>query len=147
MSTTSRTRYSSFGSSLILGAVREWFRDPGLDGVLGLGTTGIRYLPPRHEMLIAQQTVPTGTTPSTNGALYRLRLDHADRLGVLLNPAGVERADRDHRNCVPVMRIGLPVVRCRTTAPAPDSLAGTSTTCPPSASSPCWRCVGFAPYP
>ncbi len=71
------------------GRVQEWFRAPELDGVAGFGTTGIRYLPGRRELLIAQQTLvsrqtgATGATLPTNGALLRLPVDRRGRAGEL----------------------------------------------------------------
>lgn len=57
------------------GRVSEWLRDPALAGAAGFGTTGIRYLPGQRAFLLTQQTVTTGATLPTNGALYRVPLD------------------------------------------------------------------------
>ncbi|MAO81864.1 SMP-30/gluconolactonase/LRE family protein [uncultured Nocardioides sp.] len=57
------------------GKVTEWLRDPALDGVLGFGTTGIRYVPDERAFLLTQQTLSTGATLPTNGALLRVPLE------------------------------------------------------------------------
>ena len=57
------------------GQVTEWLRDPLLDGVAGFGATGIRYLPGDDAFLIAQQTISTGATLPTNGALLRVPVE------------------------------------------------------------------------
>lgn len=57
------------------GEVSEWLRDPLLDGVAGFGTTGIRYLPEDRAFLLTQQTVSTGATLPTNGALLRVPVE------------------------------------------------------------------------
>ena len=50
----------------------RWFESPALTGAIEFGTTGIRYRPGRHDVLITQQTVSDGSDLPTNGALYRL---------------------------------------------------------------------------
>lgn len=65
------------------GRVQEWFRAPELDGVAGFGTTGIRWMKGRRELLVAQQTLGTGATLPTNGALLRLPVDRRGRPGEL----------------------------------------------------------------
>lgn len=57
------------------GKVTEWLRDPALDGLLGFGTTGIRYLPEERSFLLTQQTLSTGDALPTNGALLRVPLE------------------------------------------------------------------------
>lgn len=57
------------------GKVTEWLRDPALDGVLGFGTTGIRYLPDERAFVLTQQTLSTGASLPTNGALLRVPLE------------------------------------------------------------------------
>ncbi len=51
---------------------QPWFRSPALTGAAEFGTTGIRYRPGRHDLLITQQTVGDGGSLPTDGALYRL---------------------------------------------------------------------------
>ena len=50
---------------------RRWFSSAALAGA-ELGTTGIRYRPGRHDLLITQQTSADGAAPPTDGHLYRL---------------------------------------------------------------------------
>lgn len=60
---------------------RRWFASPALTGVAEFGTTGIRYRPGHHDLLITQQTVSDGGTLPTNGALYRLPVGEHGRPG------------------------------------------------------------------
>jgi hypothetical protein len=62
---------------------RRWFTSPALAGAVGFGTTGIRYRPARHDLVITQQTVGDGSTPPTNGALYRLPIHAGGRPGAI----------------------------------------------------------------
>ncbi len=62
---------------------RRWFTSPALEGAVEFGTTGIRYRPGRHDLLITQQTVSDGSDLPTNGALYRLPLDDRGRPGTI----------------------------------------------------------------
>lgn len=55
---------------------RRWFESPAITGVGGFGTTGIRYRPGRHDLLITQQTSGDGASLPTNGFLYRLPIEH-----------------------------------------------------------------------
>ena len=61
---------------------RRWFTSPALDGA-GFGTTGIRFRPGRHDLLITQQTAVDGGSLPTNGHLYRLPVRPDGRPGEL----------------------------------------------------------------
>ncbi|MEP9363559.1 hypothetical protein ABLE68_11390 [Nocardioides sp. CN2-186] len=62
---------------------RRWFTSAALAGAIEFGTTGIRYRPGRHDLLITQQTVSDGSDLPTNGALYRLPIGDAGKPGDL----------------------------------------------------------------
>jgi hypothetical protein len=53
------------------GRVQRWFRDPGLEGIAGFGTTGLAYSRERTALLVTQQTTAATTT---QGLLYSLPL-------------------------------------------------------------------------
>jgi len=50
---------------------QPWFRSPALSSV-EFGTTGIRYRPAQHDLLITQGSSTDGASLPTNGHLYRL---------------------------------------------------------------------------
>lgn len=55
---------------------QRWFESPAITGVASFGTTGLRYLPRKHALLITQQTASDGSSLPTNGFLYRLPIRH-----------------------------------------------------------------------
>ncbi|MCB0895192.1 MAG: hypothetical protein H6529_01710 [Nocardioides sp.] len=61
---------------------QRWFASPALSGV-EFGTTGIRYRPSRHDLLITQQTASDGAALPTDGHLYRLPVGRGGRPGEL----------------------------------------------------------------
>jgi hypothetical protein len=62
---------------------RRWFESPALTGAVGFGTTGIRYRPRQHDLLVTQQTAADGAALPTNGHLYRLPIRENGRPGPL----------------------------------------------------------------
>jgi hypothetical protein len=65
------------------GTPTRWFESDALAGAIEFGTTGIRYRPGRHDLLITQQTVSDGSDLPTNGALYRLPVSGKGKPGEL----------------------------------------------------------------
>jgi hypothetical protein len=61
---------------------QRWFSSPALSSV-EFGTTGIRYRPATHDLLISQQTSTDGASLPTNGHLYRLPVATSGRPGTL----------------------------------------------------------------
>jgi hypothetical protein len=61
---------------------QRWFSSPALSSV-EFGTTGIRYRPASHDLLLTQQTATDGAALPTNGHLYRLPVDARGRPGAL----------------------------------------------------------------
>jgi sugar lactone lactonase YvrE len=61
---------------------QRWFSSPALSSV-EFGTTGIRYRPASHDLLISQQTSTDGASLPTNGHLYRLPVTSDGRPGTL----------------------------------------------------------------
>jgi len=62
---------------------RRWLESPALTGAIEFGTTGIRYRPGRHDLLVTQQTVSDASDLPTNGALYRLPIRDDGKPGEL----------------------------------------------------------------
>ncbi len=61
----------------------RWFASPALAGVGEFGTTGIRYRPAHHDLLISQQTAGDGKALPTDGHLYSLPVGRRGRPGTL----------------------------------------------------------------
>jgi sugar lactone lactonase YvrE len=61
---------------------QRWFSSAALSSV-EFGTTGIRYRPASHDLLISQQTSTDGASLPTNGHLYRLPIGTNGRPGSL----------------------------------------------------------------
>jgi hypothetical protein len=53
----------------------RWFESPALTGAAGFGTTGLRYRPGRHDLLVTQQTATDGAALPTNGHLSSLPVE------------------------------------------------------------------------
>lgn len=60
----------------------RWFSSPSLSSV-EFGTTGIRYRPAQHDLLITQGSTTDGKDVPTNGHLYRLPITSAGKPGSL----------------------------------------------------------------
>lgn len=60
----------------------RWFTSAALTGV-EFGTTGIRFRPGHHDLLIDQQTASDGAAPPTDGHLYRLPIGADGKPGAL----------------------------------------------------------------
>ncbi len=67
---------------LARGHLQKWFSSPALSGV-EFGTTGIRYRPSTHDLLITQGSTTDGASLPTNGHLYRLPITSSGAPGAL----------------------------------------------------------------
>ena len=61
---------------------QRWFSSPSLSSV-EFGTTGIRYRPVQHDLLITQGSTTDGKDVPTNGHLYRLPITISNKPGTL----------------------------------------------------------------
>ena len=61
---------------------QRWFTSPALSSV-EFGTTGIRFRPAQHDLLISQGSSTDGASLPTNGHLYRLPISANGRPGTL----------------------------------------------------------------